>query len=366
MADPAVDHHGPASHTTKRQFRAYNVMVILIMSFGSIAMGYSGSVIGTTLAQPTFLEYFELETRPDATSLISGMNGLFQAGAFFGAICISWVADAFGRKMSITIAASLVVISGALLASSVHIGMFLAFRFFAGMGSFWLLGAIPVWMTEIVPPRNRGLLVDIHSAALLFGYTSAGWTGYGFFHMESKNAWRAPLALQCLPALIVICAMPWLPESPRYLIQKGQHEKARVVLAKLHEDNEARVEFAQIQAQIDHDMSLPHSWMSLITRKTYRKRALFAVGLACGIQFTGVLVINSKLHLDRWYEDDWFADTANQTMDPSSTLGSGTTARSSFCSMPSSTPWDGCVAWPLSLSSTLFRETDSSLSDPFA
>ncbi len=294
MADTVVDHHG-ARHSNKRQFRPYNITVIFAMGFGSMAMGYSGSIIGTTLAQPTFNSYFELETRENATSLISAMNGLFQAGAFFGALCISWVADRFGRKMNITIPAVLVVLSGALLAGSVHIAMFLTFRFFAGMGSWWLLGAIPVWMTEIVPPRNRGLLVDIHSACLLFGYAFAAWMGFAFFHVDSPDAWRAPLALQCLPALIVLAAMPFLPESPRYLIQKGFHDEARRVLAKLHEAEEAKIEFAQIEAQINHDVSLPHSWASLLTKKSYRKRTIFAVGLALGIQFTGVLVINSTI-----------------------------------------------------------------------
>ncbi|KAF1828918.1 MFS general substrate transporter [Decorospora gaudefroyi] len=168
--------------------------------------------------------------------------------------------------------------------------MFLVFRFFAGMGSFWLLGAVPVWMTEIVPPRNRGLLVDIHSAALLFGYASASWCGFGFYHIKTINAWRGPLALQCLPALIVIAFMKWLPESPRWLIQKGRHEQARKVLSKLHAPEEAALEFTQIKSQLQLDSALPNTWKSLITKPSYRKRALFAVGLACGIQFTGVLV----------------------------------------------------------------------------
>ncbi|ORY01285.1 major facilitator superfamily domain-containing protein [Clohesyomyces aquaticus] len=255
-------HNDRATHTKTRQFRPYNIMVILAMSFGS----YSGSIIGSTLAQPSFLAYFELDTRPDATNLISAMNGLIQAGAFFGALCISWVGDCWGRKMSITVPAILVVLPGALLAGSVHIGMFLTFRFFSGMGSFWLLGSIPVWMTEIVPPKNRGLL---------------------------ENDWRGPLALQALPALIVLSAMKWLPESPRYLIQKERHEEPQSVLAKLHKHEESLLEYAQIEAQIRMDSAWPHDWMSLITKKTYRKRALFAIGLACGIQFTGVLVINN-------------------------------------------------------------------------
>ena len=89
--------------------------------------------------------------------------------------------------------------------------------------------------------------------------------------------------------------MRWLPESPRYLIQTGKHEQARAVLAKLHAAEEATIEFAQIETQLRIDSTLPSSWKSLLTKKSYRKRALFALGLACGIQFTGVLVINSKI-----------------------------------------------------------------------
>jgi hypothetical protein len=65
------------------------------------------------------------------------------------------------------------------------------------------------------------------------------------------------------------------------------------VLSRLHERHKAAFEFAQIEAQIHRDNSLPNTWSSLITKPSYRKRALLAVGLACGIQFTGVLVINN-------------------------------------------------------------------------
>lgn len=242
------------------------------------------------------------------------MNGLFQAGAFVGALLINPVGDHWGRKWAIAFPAILVLISGALLAGSVNIAMFLVFRFVAGVGSWMLLGSIPMWMTEVAPPKNRGALVNIHGASLLFGYTFACWVGYGFYFVDHVRlsypshvhaheyiltnrqpaAWRATFAFQCLPCVIVLIGMPWLPESPRYLVQSGKHDEARRVLARLHAPEEARFEFAQIEAQLQVDASLPSSWKSMLAKKSYRKRTLFAIGLACGIQFTGVLVINSE------------------------------------------------------------------------
>ena len=87
--------------------------------------------------------------------------------------------------------------------------------------------------------------------------------------------------------------MKWLPESPRYLMMKGREDETRQVLGRLHQKEEASIEFRQIEAQIKMDNALPHSWSSLITKKSYRIRTFYALGLACGIQFTGVLVINS-------------------------------------------------------------------------
>ena len=61
------------------------------------------------------------------------------------------------------------------------------------VSSTWMmLAAVPIWMTEVVPPAIRGILVDIHGASLLFGYALASWTGYGFYHVKSINAWRGP------------------------------------------------------------------------------------------------------------------------------------------------------------------------------
>ncbi|KAK5245724.1 hypothetical protein LTR20_009222 [Exophiala xenobiotica] len=88
--------------------------------------------------------------------------------------------------------APVVMATGALMAGSTNVGEFIVWRFFAGAGTWMMLSAVPIWMTEVVPPAIRGILVDIHGACLLFGYACASWCGYGFYWVDNKNAWRGP------------------------------------------------------------------------------------------------------------------------------------------------------------------------------
>lgn len=53
------------------------------------------------------------------------------------------------------------MVSGAILAGSTNMAMFLVFRFFAGAGAFMILAAVPIWMAEVVPPYLRGALVQM-------------------------------------------------------------------------------------------------------------------------------------------------------------------------------------------------------------
>ena len=75
-----------------------------------------------------------LATNPNAVGLIGTMTGLFYAGGVFGCILNSWMADRFGRKWTVVTANIILLISTTCLAGSVNVGMFIAFRFFVGLG----------------------------------------------------------------------------------------------------------------------------------------------------------------------------------------------------------------------------------------
>ncbi|KAJ9606675.1 hypothetical protein H2200_008683 [Cladophialophora chaetospira] len=277
-------------HVKGRQFRLYNVLMILAMGFGSVSYGYSAGVISQTLGQPSFIRYFKLDKRSDATDIIGLMNSLYQAGGFIGTFCVSFFSDRYGRRAGIAIPSVINIIAGALLAGSVNVGMFIFFRFVSGMAAYWIVSSVPVLMTEIAPPNVRGTLVNIHGALLIFGFALSNWVGYGFYHI---NQWRAPFAIQCLPSVSLLLVIFWLPESPRWLILKDNIEEAAKVLKKLHTSAEAEVELAQIRTQVEIDRGLQTSYWSMLSKPSYRKRTFMALFVTVGIQMTGPFVINN-------------------------------------------------------------------------
>lgn len=79
------------------------------------------------------------ELTPGANGRIGATSGVFQAGAFFGVLLGSWIMDKYGRRAGLIYCATLSIIGGACLAAAQNIGMFIAFRFFAGAGSWGFL-----------------------------------------------------------------------------------------------------------------------------------------------------------------------------------------------------------------------------------
>ncbi|KAF2491009.1 MFS transporter [Lophium mytilinum] len=285
----------------KQRINAFQVLILCFVGLGSMTYGYTASIIGTTLGQPSFIEYFELDTKENGTDLISTTNGLFQTGGVIGTLLLPLISDKYGRKWGIAVSAILAVVSGAFLAGSTNIAEFIVFRFVAGAAAFMSLAAVPIWMNEVAPVKMRAGLVDIHAVLLIFGYTAQGWVGFGFYFWKQGgiNTWRPPLALQCAWPLLLLCGLYWIPESPRWLMIMDREEEARDILYRLHADpsdpdNEfARSEYYQIKKQIAIDRTLGSSWKVMFTKPSYRKRAFLAMGLTFFIQCSGVLVINN-------------------------------------------------------------------------
>ena len=133
-----------------RTYTLYNLRIILVLTLGSLTFGYGFSVISNTIGQPGFISYFNLANRSSYTNAITGtINGLYCAGALFGALHVGWMCEARGRKETMYLASAVNVVGGALETGSVNMAMFLVSRFIAGWGIGMMVVLIPIYQAEI-------------------------------------------------------------------------------------------------------------------------------------------------------------------------------------------------------------------------
>lgn len=113
-------------------FGIRNLLVILGISLSSLAYGYGAAVIATISGQPSFLEYFNLVSGPDAAARLGASVCAYYIGGVFGSSYGAWAADRWGRRNSQIQANVILAIAGALQAGSVHIAMFIVGRILCG------------------------------------------------------------------------------------------------------------------------------------------------------------------------------------------------------------------------------------------
>jgi MFS family permease len=159
--------------------------------------------------------------------------------------------------------------------------------------------AAPVYISELAPPKLRGLFVTLTGVNLMIGQALASYMGLAFYSVGTNSSqWRGPMGVQLVFPLLSLVTIYWLPESPRWLLMKGKEDSARRVVVTLHGRDVAAQEFAsaefyQMSKQAEFDRALDSSWKACATRPSYRKRFEICCLYGAITQSTGLLVISA-------------------------------------------------------------------------
>lgn len=188
----------------------------------------------------------------------SGVTGTVVAAALLGsaagALIAGWLADRLGRIRVMQIAATLFAISGVGSMFPPDPGLLGFWRVIGGLGIGIASVVSPAYIAEVAPPAIRGRLASFQQAAIVLGIFLSQLVNYALNQgaggspddkLAGLHAWQWMLGAETIPALLYGILSLAIPESPRYLIESGQEERARKVLAEVESpdcDLDARIE----------------------------------------------------------------------------------------------------------------------------
>ena len=136
-------------------------------------------------------------------------------GAATGLIVMPMISDRFGRKKAYLFNCITYFLGVALSCGAQNVVMMCFGRAFTGWGGWSNMLAAISYGSEISTPKRRGILGGGYGCAITLGYVFAGWTTVGIYFAKSPFAWRAPFLIQLLFPALIVCGLPFVPESPR-------------------------------------------------------------------------------------------------------------------------------------------------------
>lgn len=180
--------------------------------------------------------YFEGEPVLPA-SWQSAFNAISSVGQFGGGFLCSWIADRFGRKISLLV--GILVATGGIIGevcSTTNVA-FLISKLILGIGLGFYLTIAPLATSEISPVVFRGIATMGVQFGIGSGQLLSNAAIKGFGEWESKWAYRAPFAIQLSFCVFLAAGLPFVPESPWWLARMGKREKAKKALQQLYGPN---------------------------------------------------------------------------------------------------------------------------------
>ncbi|KAH3950506.1 hypothetical protein HBI24_117620 [Parastagonospora nodorum] len=265
--------------------------------------GYDQGVFGGVIVTPDFLDQLDLNGK---TSLISTVTAIYDIGCFLGAILVCVIGDPLGRKNCILLGTTIMSIGAILQIASFGVPEMIVGRVIAGIGNGINTSTAPVWQGETSKASWRGKLIVIEMIMNIAGFSMSNWVTYGFSFLGGSVAWRVPLAFQFLFIIILFATVPWLPESPRWLMMKGRVDEAEKILADLEAtdvtDPFIIAQSKDIQWAVQYEKDHAIRWRDLLRGRTGDqagthtiRRMLLGMGTQAMQQLIFLQIINNYL-----------------------------------------------------------------------
>ncbi len=277
----------------------------LVASLGGLLFGMETAVISG--ANDWLKVHFALTKFTHGFTVASALIGTIVAS-----IAVGRVADAMGRRAVLVILAALFCVSALGCALAWGWWPFIFFRFLGGLAIGGASVVSPMYIAELSPASLRGRLVAVTQFNIVLGILLAFLSNYIIVRLQlGENEARWMFGVMAAPAALFFLLLWFIPQSPRWLVAKGQVEEARAIFTRCGTDaGNVDGEIKDIQASLD---LAHHAVEEPFFQAKYRKPILLAVAIAAFNQLSG---INALLY----YAQDIFkmagADKASASLQP--------------------------------------------------
>ena len=267
--------------------------IVGVATIGGFMFGYDSGVINGT--QEGLQKTFALSEAGLGVTVAALLPG-----CAFGAFVAGRLADRWGRRSVMLVAAAIFIVSAVASGAAASAAMMIIARFLAGIGVGAASVLSPAYISEVTPARIRGRLSSLQQIMIIAGLTGA-FLGNYFLAVaagESTNilwlgypAWRWMFWAQVVPALVFLAALMMIPESPRFLVAKGRLVEAQAVLTRLFGSSAAASKLAEIQNSLNNDHQPRLSDLIDKTTGKWRRVVWIGIGLAVFQQLVGINVV---------------------------------------------------------------------------
>ena len=258
-------------------------LMSVIACFGGLLFGYDTGVINGALRPMADELGLTAFTEGVATSSL-----VFAAafGAFFG----GRISDAIGRRKTIIILAVLFFLGTVVVVLTPNVGLLVTGRVCLGLAVGGASTVVPVFLAELAPYEIRGSLSGRNEVAIVIGQLSAfvvnAVLGSTLGHLD--HVWRYMFAVCAIPAVCLFIGMLRMPESPRWLVDRGRHQEALEVLRTVRPEGRAEAEILDVEDVTEEEREARTGLGAILANKWLLRILLVGIGVAMAQQLTGI------------------------------------------------------------------------------
>ncbi|HUA67029.1 MAG TPA: sugar porter family MFS transporter, partial [Candidatus Saccharimonadales bacterium] len=279
------------------------VLLTLIADLGGLLFGYDTAV--TSGAVGSLRAYF-IDPRnlaPDSANLLWGIvNSSALIGCIIGGLAGRWISTRVRRRVGLIFAAVLFLVSALGAAAPefpfatvghggpAYMWNFVIYRIISGIGVGLASMLSPMYIAEIAPAKMRGNLVAWNQFAIIFGMLVIYFVNYGIARAGNSDVWLNTIGWRymflsgAIPAVAFLLLLFLVPETPCYLMLRGNEAGARAVLSRLTTVDDGEREISEIRASLaEHHSGKLFSFGAL----------LIFIGIMLSVfqQFVGINVV---------------------------------------------------------------------------